>query len=47
MVPIITDMTGRIVWVAGHVLDEGFRVTPRTTTVVMLTLRRKNAWRPS
>jgi tRNA(Ile)-lysidine synthase len=46
-VPIITDETGQIVWVAGHALDEGFRVTPRTTTVVMLTLRRKNAWRPS
>jgi tRNA(Ile)-lysidine synthase len=40
-VPIVTDQTGRIVWVAGHVLDEGFRVTPRTTTVVMLTLRQK------
>jgi tRNA(Ile)-lysidine synthase len=46
-VPIITDESGQIVWVAGHALDEGFRVTPRTTTVVMLTLRRKNAWRPS
>jgi tRNA(Ile)-lysidine synthase len=46
-VPIVTDASGHIVWVAGHVLDEGFRVTPRTTTVVMLTLRRKNARRPS
>ena len=46
-VPIVTDETGRIVWVAGHVLDDGFRVTPRTTTVVILTLRRKSAWRPS
>jgi tRNA(Ile)-lysidine synthase len=46
-VPIVTDQAGRIIWVAGHVLDEGFRVTPRTTTVVMLTLRRKSAWRPS
>ena len=46
-VPIVTDETGRIVWVAGHVMDEGFRVTPRTTTVVMLTLRRKSARRQS
>ncbi|MGH9382689.1 MAG: tRNA lysidine(34) synthetase TilS [Vicinamibacterales bacterium] len=46
-VPIVTNASGQIVWVAGHALDEGFRVTPRTTTVVMLTLRRKNARRPS
>jgi hypothetical protein len=39
-VPVVTDTTGRIVWVAGHVLAEGFRVTPLTTTVVVLTLRR-------
>jgi tRNA(Ile)-lysidine synthase len=46
-VPIVTDISGRIIWVAGHALAEGFRVTPRTTTVVRLTLRRKSARRPS
>ena len=40
-VPIVTDDMGRIVWVAGQVLAEPFRVTPLTTTVVILTLRRK------
>ena len=40
LVPIVTDKMGRIVWVAGHVLAEGFRVTPLTTSVVVLTLRR-------
>jgi tRNA(Ile)-lysidine synthase len=40
-VPIVTDEMGRIVWVAGQVLAEPFRVTPLTTTVVILTLRRK------
>lgn len=39
-VPIVTDEMGRIVWVAGQVLAEPFRVTPLTTTVVILTLRR-------
>jgi len=38
-VPIVTDATGQIVWVAGHVLADAFRVTPLTTTVVTLTLR--------
>ena len=40
-VPIVTDEHDRIVWVAGQVLAEPFRVTPLTTTVVILTLRRK------
>jgi len=40
-VPIVTDEMGRIVWVAGQVLAEPFRVTPLTTTVVVLTLRRQ------
>jgi tRNA(Ile)-lysidine synthase len=40
-VPIVTDDEGRIVWVAGHVLADSFRVTPLTTTVVVLTLRRQ------
>jgi tRNA(Ile)-lysidine synthase len=39
-VPIVTNEQGKIVWVAGEVLAEPFRVTPLTTTVVVLTLRR-------
>jgi len=39
-VPIVTDRNGRIVWVAGHVLAEEFRVTGGTNTVVILKLRR-------
>ncbi len=39
--PIVTDELGRIVWVAGQVLAEPFRVTPLTMTVVVLTLRRQ------
>jgi tRNA(Ile)-lysidine synthase len=42
-VPIVTDEMGRILWVAGEVLAEPFRVTPLTTTVVVLTLRRQYA----
>jgi tRNA(Ile)-lysidine synthase len=37
--PIVTDKQGRIVWVAGHVLDEEFRVTGRTKGVIILKLR--------
>ena len=40
-VPVVVDAQGRIAWVAGHVVGEPFRVTPLTTTVVILTLRRK------
>jgi tRNA(Ile)-lysidine synthase len=39
-VPIVTTQTGAIVWVAGHVLADRFRVTPLTRSVVVLTLRR-------
>jgi len=39
-VPIVTTETGEIVWVAGQVLADRFRVTPLTTSVVVLTLRR-------
>jgi tRNA(Ile)-lysidine synthase len=39
-VPIVTTETGEIVWVAGQVLADPFRVTPLTTSVVVLTLRR-------
>lgn len=39
-VPIVTTESGEIVWVAGQVLADPFRVTPLTTSVVVLTLRR-------
>jgi tRNA(Ile)-lysidine synthase len=39
-VPIVTDARGRIVWVAGHVLGDDFRVTDRTNEVIILKLRR-------
>ena len=38
--PIVTTASGEIVWVAGHVLADPFRVTPLTGSVVVLTLRR-------
>ena len=38
--PIVTTSKDEIVWVAGQVLAERFRVTPLTTSVVVLTLRR-------
>jgi tRNA(Ile)-lysidine synthase len=38
--PIVTTETGEIVWVAGQVLADPFRVTPLTTSVVVLSLRR-------
>ncbi|MBY0497142.1 MAG: tRNA lysidine(34) synthetase TilS [Cyanobacteria bacterium] len=38
--PIVTTEKGEIVWVAGEVLADPFRVTPLTTSVVVLTLRR-------
>jgi tRNA(Ile)-lysidine synthase len=37
---VVTTESGQIVWVAGEVLAEPFRVTALTTTVVVLTLRR-------
>lgn len=39
-VPIVTTEAGEIVWVAGQVLADPFRVTPLTRSVVVLTLRR-------
>ncbi|MEZ5287127.1 MAG: tRNA lysidine(34) synthetase TilS [Vicinamibacterales bacterium] len=39
-VPVVLDGRGRIAWVAGHVVGEPFRVTPRSVAVVVLTLRR-------
>jgi len=39
-VPVVVAADGRIVWVAGHVLGEPFRVTPHSEAVVVLSLRR-------
>jgi tRNA(Ile)-lysidine synthetase-like protein len=39
-VPIVTDESGRIVWVAGQVSTEEFRVTGDTKAVIILKLRR-------
>jgi tRNA(Ile)-lysidine synthase len=39
-VPVLSDASGRIVWVAGHVLGEEFRVTASTNAVIILKLRR-------
>ena len=39
-VPIVTTEKGDIVWVAGQVLADPFRVTSLTSSVVILTLRR-------
>ena len=36
-VPIVTDESDRIIWVAGHALAEPFRVTPATKSVVVLS----------
>jgi tRNA(Ile)-lysidine synthase len=35
-VPLVVDSAGQIVWVAGHVVAEDFRVTDRTRAVVIL-----------
>ena len=40
LLPIVTTEHGEIVWVAGEVLADPFRVTPLTKSVVVLTLRR-------
>jgi tRNA(Ile)-lysidine synthetase-like protein len=39
-VPLIVDDADRIVWVAGHGIDEAFRVTDASQAVVILKLRR-------
>jgi tRNA(Ile)-lysidine synthase len=39
-VPVVTTVKGDIVWVAGQVLADPFRVTSLTSSVVILTLRR-------
>jgi tRNA(Ile)-lysidine synthase len=38
-VPIVVDAADRIVWVAGHLMAEDFRVTPATSDVVILKLK--------
>ncbi len=38
-VPLIVDDDDRIVWVAGHGIDEAFRVTDASQAVVILKLR--------
>lgn len=43
LVPIVTDTSGRIIWVAGHALADEFRVGPLTSKVVILTLRLRNS----
>jgi tRNA(Ile)-lysidine synthase len=38
-VPLVVDQADRIVWVAGHGIDEAFRVTDASQAVVILKLR--------
>jgi tRNA(Ile)-lysidine synthase len=38
-VPLVVDETDRIVWVAGHGIDEAFRVTDPAQAVIILKLR--------
>ena len=38
-VPLVVDGADRIVWVAGHEIDQAFRVTDASQAVVILTLR--------
>jgi len=38
-VPIVVDETDRIVWVAGHAIDEDFRVTDPAQAVLVLRLK--------
>lgn len=38
-VPLVVDGNDRIVWVAGHEIDEAFRVTEASRAVLILTLR--------
>ncbi len=43
-VPLVVDAEGRIVWVAGHATGGDFRVTARTTAVVILRLNHWGDW---
>ena len=38
-VPLVVDGNDRILWVAGHEIDEAFRVTDAARAVLILTLR--------
>jgi tRNA(Ile)-lysidine synthase len=38
-VPLVVDENDRILWVAGHEIDEAFRVTAASRAVIILTLR--------
>jgi tRNA(Ile)-lysidine synthase len=38
-VPLVVDGSDRIVWVAGYGIDETFRVTDRSQSVLLLRLR--------
>jgi tRNA(Ile)-lysidine synthase len=38
-VPLVVDENDRILWVAGHEIDEAFRVTDVSRAVLILTLR--------
>jgi tRNA(Ile)-lysidine synthase len=38
-VPLVVDESDRIVWVAGHTIDERFRVTDPAQGVVVLRLK--------
>ncbi|HUK35391.1 MAG TPA: tRNA lysidine(34) synthetase TilS [Vicinamibacterales bacterium] len=38
-VPIVVDEEDRILWVAGHEIDEAFQVTEASQAVLILTLR--------
>jgi tRNA(Ile)-lysidine synthase len=39
LIPLVIDGDDRIVWIAGYAISEDFRVSERTRTVVILTLR--------
>ena len=39
-VPLVVDAADRIVWVAGHGIDEAFRVTDPAQAVVIFKVRR-------
>ena len=38
-IPLVVDENDRILWVAGHEIDEAFRVTDASRAVLILTLR--------
>jgi len=42
-VPLVVDEADRIVWVAGHAIDEEFRVREGTHDVVILRMRGDSA----